>query len=106
MSAGDYAEIKLALKANSKPYILGGEGFVVFTVKRADAYEFKKTLIEKVIESDGGGVYKIQLTPDDTKNLSEGRYIWDIRIFYESSKVYTPMMRANLHLIKAVGNND
>lgn len=59
---------------------------IYFTVKKSAKdrlYFFQKSLKNGTIEKLGLGDYQIKITPEDTKQMSFGRYVFDIQFSYK-----------------------
>lgn len=104
LSRGDYAQLSFSLMSEENPYILDGDDYLLFTVK--PNLSVKEPVIIKRIPANDTGTYSVELLSEDTKDLSPGDYIWDIRICPRSGKVHTPMFKAPFELVGTVGDNE
>lgn len=95
LTRGDSAELEVVIKdANGDTYDYSNDT-VKFGVKRT-AFE-SACVLEKTVE-DG----KIVLTPEDTKTMEYGDYLYDIQVAVtgedESVSIYTPIAAARFSL--------
>lgn len=81
----------------AEPYV-PVEGDSVRFAMKAD-YEDEKPLVVKDIPID---TMRLVLTPEDTKSLPFGRYVYDIQITYADGKVDTFITKGRLRLTEEV----
>ena len=106
LTRGDTFETPIEIKKNGEDYTPAANDKVLFSLKRdlmtADKSEYidEKPLISKVIPND---TMMLILDPEDTENLPFGKYVYDIKIIFESGKVNTFIENAKFRLSPNVG---
>ncbi len=99
LTRGDTARIIVGLsyKGSGDEYYPSGGDVVRFAAKKK--YKDESPVIYKIIPSD---TMILEISPQDTKNLSFGNYVYDIEITYENGDVDTFIERATLKITEEV----
>lgn len=79
-------------------HVFGEEDHAVFTVKQTGGKELAKMTMG--VEEDG--TVRIPFTHETTKEWPAGRHEWQIRYFFGSDEVSTPMEIGILDVLRAV----
>ena len=70
---------------------------VRFAMKKK--YKDEKPLLVKILDNED---LLLELTPEDTKSLNYGYYVYDVEITLSNGEVYTVIDRATLRLTEEV----
>jgi len=98
LTRGDsFKQIIAAKDMDGKPYTPVSGDVIRFAAKRN--YSDENLVIEKQIPYD---TMLLQLTPDDTKSLEFGTYVYDIQITYSNGDVNTFLDKGTLKLTEEV----
>lgn len=98
ISKGDYAPIKFNLEG----YTLQTGDVVEFTVKKST--EDAAPLILKQITNDGETFFIVTITEADVAALPFADYLYDVRLIFADTTVYTPVYPTLFRLMEVVGN--
>lgn len=103
--AGDSKNIKLEIIHNGTPLDISGST-VFFSLKSDKELIDLNANLKKVVTTHSDpflGKTVIELTHDDTKNLTAGSYYYDIRLKDASGNVLT-IQRGKIDIIKPITN--
>lgn len=64
------------------------------------AYVFQKTLGDGIEASGTAGAYDVRIAPEDTADLTPGRYFYDLVV--EANNDVKPLMQGALYLVQGV----
>lgn len=98
LTRGDTARLNIEIvnEATDDLYeVLSGDTLKL-TVKRAITDSVPK--IQKIIT----GSSMFHITPEDTKDLSFGKYVYDVELTFENGDVYTVIPPTTFELLKEV----
>lgn len=98
LTRGDTARFRIPITnlVNNIEYTIGSSDILYFTVKKNskdDTFLFQKTSI---------GSNLIHIRPEDTANLSFGKYKYDVEINTESGDVYTVVEPAIFEIMEEI----
>ena len=98
LTRGDTFEAKVSIMRNDgTPYIPHEGDRIRFAMK--ENYNYSRPLILKDIPID---TMMLVINPEDTENLSFGKYIYDIQITKENGKVDTFITKATFRITEEV----
>ena len=98
LTRGDTFKTVITIKNHDGEEYQPQEGDVVrFAMKKK--YKDEKPLLVKILDNED---LLLELTPEDTKNLKYGDYVYDIEITLSNCEVYTVVDRATLILTEEV----
>lgn len=98
LTRGDTARLTVDITniTSEQPYIIGDKDVLTLSLKK-NINDTEPTL-QKVIT--GSSIFHIE--PDDTKNLSFGKYKYDVQLTTESGDVYTVIEPSVFELMQEV----
>ena len=98
LTRGDTARIQVPITNNAtgEEYILSDLDKLTMTVKKNET-DFK-SLMQKTLT----GTNSFYITPSDTRNLSFGKYVYDVQLTTESGDVYTVIEPSVFEILKEV----
>lgn len=104
LTRGNTAELLIApVDEEDYPYILSEGEKVIFTVKNAKGV----SIIQKVLKSDDQdqetGEIAVIISPEDTINLAETEYKYDVLLVTESGDAYTFIESSMFSVVSAIG---
>lgn len=105
LTRGDTLTVAIELKQNGTLYTPSGNDMVRFAVKHKDMTPKKRRyidyqpIISKVIPNS---TMVLVLTPEDTKDLDFGEYVYDMQITFADGRVDTFITEANLAITPEV----
>ncbi len=86
----DYQIISVSVVEGETQTKLGENDLMFMTVKRYadnENYEFQKSLGNGITYNEQTGKYEIEITSNDTKNMSMGKsYGYDVTVYYDGDK--------------------
>jgi hypothetical protein len=85
MVIGDTGPFSITPRIDSKPILEEGD-IVYFTVRKLKE---KSIVLQKVITEFENGTCTITINPEDTTNLEEGNYIYDLKLVRSDGTVDT-----------------
>lgn len=97
MIRGNSESITLALEENGTSIPFESDDTVYFTIKKR--LEDTENALQKVITVFDEGSAVIEITPEDTKSLELGEYIYDIQLTRADGKI-TTIIPPSLFLIE------
>ena len=98
MTRGDTAKFTVPIKdqLNDQTYEIKATDKLKFTIKKKVTDE--TTLISKEVTGDNN----FQLNPEDTNDLSYGKYVYDVQLTNEFGEVYTVIEPTTFELLSEV----
>lgn len=98
LTRGDTARISVPIVNDStnSPYELGESDKLTLTIKRKETDSW--ALMQKVVT----GSNSFHILPSDTKDLSFGKYVYDIELTTSTGDVYTVIEPATFEILKEV----
>ena len=98
LTRGDTFKTVIVIKnQDGVVYQLQDGDVVRFAMKKK--YKDEKPLLVKILDNED---LLLELTPEDTKNLNYGDYVYDIEITLSNGEVYTFIDKATLRLTEEV----
>lgn len=100
LTRGDTASIEISLvDENGNEYVLDDEDRLVFTLKNSEHH--KDELISKMIT-----VGVLHIEHEDTKDLTFGKYKYDVQLSTKNGEVFTVIEPSLFVLLEEVNWND
>ena len=104
LTRGNTAELLIEpVDEESYPYMLSDGEKVIFTVKNAKGV----IVIQKVLKADNQnqetGEIGLIISPEDTINLAETEYKYDVLLVTESGDAYTFIESSTFSVVSAIG---
>ena len=95
LTRGDSATLTLVMDAviNGKAYEVSENDKAIFTAKKG----------ESVLRIEAADATTVNFTPELTKDLKAGTYIYDVRLLTSSGDIFTIIGPSTFYLIKEVG---
>ena len=95
LTRGDSATLTLVIDAviNGKAYEVGEDDKAIFTAKKG----------ESVLRIEAADATTVNFTPELTKDLKAGTYIYDVRLLTSSGDIFTIIGPSTFYLIEEVG---
>lgn len=84
LTRGDTFRVQFEIMANDEVYTPSAEDSVRFSMKKT--YASNVVLIHKDIDTE---TMVLTLSPEDTKELAFGNYVYDVEITFANGDVYT-----------------
>lgn len=104
MTKGDTLRVQIALELDGTTYTPVEGDVVMFYVKRAklsgSEYADETPLISTEVPI---GTMVLTLDPEDTSDLTAGKYAYDLEITFSNGTVDTFINNATLNLVREVG---
>lgn len=98
LTRGDTFKMKINLSDTSgKSYIPKTGDIITFGVKKS--YSDATCLIQKTIPND---TLTLHISPEDTKTMDFGDYVWDAQIKFANGDVNTFITKASLKIVEEV----
>lgn len=99
LTRGDTARLLLGSVVNEvtgKDYPVSAEDTVTFTVKKT---VYDTTPVVQITVPGGAAIH---ITPEDTKELSFGKYLYDVQIATADGDIYTVIPPTTFEILKEV----
>lgn len=98
LTRGDTLKLRLNLSdSEGVPYTPSDDDIVMFGMKKS--YLDTECLIEKVVPVD---TLLLHISPEDTKSLEFGSYVWDCQIQFANGDVNTFITKAVFNILEEV----
>lgn len=97
LTKGDSFYCHIELTKGGEPYAPEQADVVRFGLKKS--FTDSEALVSKVIPNDTLILY---LSPEDTKTLAIGKYVYDLEVTYANGDVDTPVNQADFNLVPEV----
>ena len=89
--------------SDGSQYIPSENDTVIFTLKRSTSKDAEAIVIKKISSRFSGGDMLISLEPQDTVNLPEGDYFYDVSVCIGGSNFYTVVHCDNFKITPTLG---